>query len=170
MSAPNPEHLIDQAERLIALPQAGAPRQADIRRAISAAYYASFHATLIASSDQLVGVTLRATPEYALAYRSVDHRSLRSLCDEIVKPSPPARHAPYWPVGGFSGDLVRYAAAISDLQENRHAADYDPSVRFKLSDAQVAIKTARLAMWRLTTVPASQFRTFVALLLFPPRR
>src|SRR5215216_7618181 len=41
----NPEHLFDQAEKLILSPPAGRPRQVDIRRAISAAYYGVFHAT-----------------------------------------------------------------------------------------------------------------------------
>ena len=46
MPIPNPEHLLDQAERLAAT-GTGAPRQTNLRRAISAAYYAVFHRTLV---------------------------------------------------------------------------------------------------------------------------
>src|SRR5262249_25719796 len=49
----DPEHLFDQADRLVAPPPAGPPRQADVRRAISAAYYAVFHGTLAAVADHL---------------------------------------------------------------------------------------------------------------------
>src|ERR1700691_675527 len=75
----NPEHLLEQANRLIAPPPAGPPRQVDVRRAISAAYYAVFHATLAAAADQLVGVTKRASSGYTLVYRSIDHKELREL-------------------------------------------------------------------------------------------
>jgi len=60
----NPEHLFEQAENLVAPPEAGPPRQVDVRRAISAAYYGVFHATAAAAPDQFVGVTKRATSQY----------------------------------------------------------------------------------------------------------
>jgi uncharacterized protein (UPF0332 family) len=50
----NPDQLFEQAEKLIAIP-AGRPRQVDIRRAISSAYYAIFHAIITAAADQFVG-------------------------------------------------------------------------------------------------------------------
>jgi len=170
MPAPNPEHLVDQAERLIALPQAGAPRQADIRRAISSAYYGAFHATLAAVADQFVGVASRNSPQYALAYRAVDHRNIRDLCDDLLKPTMPAKYAPYLPPGGFAADFFEYVAATSELQERRHAADYDPAVRFRMSDAQLSIRLARRAILRLAAAAAEQRRAFTTLLVFPPRR
>jgi hypothetical protein len=54
----NPEHLLEQAERLIEPPPAGPPRQVDIRRAISSAYYAVFHATLAAAARRFGGLLL----------------------------------------------------------------------------------------------------------------
>jgi hypothetical protein len=50
----NPDHLFEQAERLLALSGAGAPRQADLRRAISNVYYAVLHAILAAAADAFV--------------------------------------------------------------------------------------------------------------------
>jgi len=49
----NPNHLFEQANKLITI-QVGPPRRVDIRRAISAAYYATFHATITAAADQLL--------------------------------------------------------------------------------------------------------------------
>jgi hypothetical protein len=48
----NPDHLFDQADRLI-VSTAGPPRQVDLRRAISAAYYGVFHIVATAVADQL---------------------------------------------------------------------------------------------------------------------
>ncbi|MHB1103497.1 MAG: hypothetical protein ACYC0C_12150 [Devosia sp.] len=170
MPAPNPEHLIEQAERLINLPQAGAPRQADIRRAISSAYYAAFHATLAAVADQFIGVAFRNSPQYALAYRAVDHRDIRDLCDDLLKPTIPAKYGPYLPLGGFAADIFEYVAATSELQERRHAADYDPAVRLRITEAQLSIRLARHAVLRLAAATSEQRRAFTTLLVFPPRR
>src|ERR1700751_1842071 len=83
----NPDHLFEQADKLISPPPAGPPRQVDIRRAISAAYYGVFHAVLAAAADQFVGVTKRSTSQYGLVYRSVDHLWLKKLCEEVKKPT-----------------------------------------------------------------------------------
>jgi hypothetical protein len=73
----NPEHLFEQADKLIQAPAAGRPRQVDLRRGVSAAYYALFHAILAAAADLVVGTTNQSTVLYELVYRSIDHRALR---------------------------------------------------------------------------------------------
>ncbi len=85
MAVLNPDHLLDQADRLITPPGGGAPRQADLRRAISNAYYAVFHAVVAQAADDFVGITHRASPRYGLVYRSIDHKSLRKLCEDVKK-------------------------------------------------------------------------------------
>ena len=60
MSVPDPDHLLDQADRLIASTGGGTARQVDLRRAISNAYYALFHAVTAQAVDDLVGSTLPA--------------------------------------------------------------------------------------------------------------
>src|ERR1700691_52999 len=81
----NPDHLFEQAEKLIEGP--GRPRQVDLRRAISSAYYGLFHAILTAAADEVIGRTRRSSRNYSLAYRSVDHRALRALCAEVQRPT-----------------------------------------------------------------------------------
>src|SRR2546428_459657 len=61
----NPNHLFEQPNKLITT-RVGPPRRVDIRRAISAAYYATFHATITAAADQFIGVTSRDTSRYGL--------------------------------------------------------------------------------------------------------
>lgn len=69
MAILNPEHLFEQAEKLVIPPSAGPPRQVDVRRAVSASYYGVFHAAAAAEADHFVGVTKRSTSQYGLVYR-----------------------------------------------------------------------------------------------------
>ena len=65
MATLNPDHLFEQADKLVVPPRAGPPRQVDLRRAISAAYYGIYHFCLTAAADEFVGVIHRATSRYA---------------------------------------------------------------------------------------------------------
>jgi hypothetical protein len=91
LPALSPDHLLEQADRLMAAPRRGPPRQADLRRAISNAYYAVFHAVVTAAADDFVGMTHRDTPRYELVYRGVDHGSLRRLCEDVIKTTLPSQ-------------------------------------------------------------------------------
>jgi len=169
MPIPNPEHLLEQAERLVEPPAAGPPRQADVRRAISAAYYAVFHAFLTAAADEVVGKTKRNTREYGLAYRSINHQWLRDLCKPVAAGNVGGKVALNAPPGGFGSNLQAAATAVLELQERRHEADYDPLLRVKTADAVLAVRTARSAIRRLSKAPAGKRKRFLLLLLFQPR-
>src|SRR5262245_51143228 len=119
MSVLDPDHLLDQAERLIASTGATA-RQVDLRRAISSAYYALFHAVATEAADDLMGRTHRQAPRYRIVYRSIEHKALLRLCGDIVKTTLPERYSGYEPSGGFGPDLQAFADAFVELQEKRH--------------------------------------------------
>jgi hypothetical protein len=164
----NPNHLFEQANKLITI-QVGPPRQVDVRRAISAAYYATFHATITAAADQFIGVTNRDTSRYGLVYRSVGHAWLRDLCKEIQKPTLSNKFRPHAPIGGFGSNVTAFAAAVVELQEKRHSADYDVMIRMNKSDAVLAISTAKAALRRFSKASKTRRLAFLSLLLFPPR-
>lgn len=164
----NPEHLFEQADRLITR-RHGPPRQVDIRRAISASYYGLFHAIVTAAADQVIGATNRGRSRYGLVYRSVDHRWLRDLCREVQKPTLSNKFKPYEPRNGFGQNITAFAAAAVELQEKRHAADYDPIIRVNRSDATLAVRTARAAVRSFERASANRRLAFLSLLLFPPR-
>ena len=128
-----------------------------------------FHGTLTAFSDEFIGFAERGTTRYALAYRSVDHRSIRELCDEVGKATPSGKYKPFTPAGGWSADILAFAAGLISLQEKRHRADYDPDYQPKQSDAMTAARTARSALARLTAIAAAERKAFLALLAFHPR-
>lgn len=165
----NPDHLLDQADRLIAPLGRGAPRQADLRRAISNAYYGVFHAIVTDATDDLIGSTQRPTPRYGLVYRHIEHRSLRALCEDVKKTSLPAKYSKLAPADCFGPDLIAVATAVLDLQEKRHLADYDPLFRVGISDAVLAIATGRTALVRFRNAPSEPRKVFLSLLVFSPK-
>jgi hypothetical protein len=169
MPNPDAEHLIDQAVRLARPLAAGPPRQVDLRRAISAAYYAVFHMTLGAAADAVIGRARRGTPPYALAYRSIEHKSLRTICDIVRRQPPPLRYRRYLPEPTFGPDLRAFARSAIELQEERYAADYDPVDQFPASRADHAINVARAALHHWAAAPETERRSLLMLLLFPPR-
>jgi hypothetical protein len=65
--------------------------------------------------------------------------------------------------------MAAFAAATLDLQQRRHAADYDVMIRMNKSDASVAIATARAALSRLSATSPPERLAFLSLLLFAPR-
>uniref|UniRef100_Q07UH7 HEPN domain-containing protein n=1 Tax=Rhodopseudomonas palustris (strain BisA53) TaxID=316055 RepID=Q07UH7_RHOP5 len=162
MTIPNPDHYLSQAEHLITL----APgRQADLRRAISTAYYAVFHAVMRAAADTYIGHGNRKTADYAMAYRHVEHAGLKSAC-ETVKKQP---FADQGQPGQFNPDLRAFAGAVVELQARRHAADYDPMLYLYVLDARTAVATARDAVNRFRNLPSDQRLKFLFLLMVKPR-
>ena len=168
MAVFDPEHFFEQAERLSAPDAAGAPRQVDLRRAISAAYYGVFHFILTAAADQFAGAKDRNLPRYELIYRSIDHQSVRSICAETAKPELPAKLARYAP-SGFDQPIRSFARIFAELQEKRHAADYDPLIKFSFADASTAIAQARAAVRYFQEGKPDQRKAFLTFLKFKPR-
>ena len=158
----NWETLIDVA-RILANPQDaagpdGSKNAARLRKAVSAAYYAMFHALAQNNADRLVGdlETDRETGAWHRTYRALDHRAAyRQLSESRL--------------GNFSGHVKRFANAFRDLQYNRHQADYDPQSRFSPADVLNLIVEAESAIGDLLTATAAERREIAAHVLFPSR-
>jgi hypothetical protein len=163
------EHLLDQAELLIQRRRPGPARQADIRRAISAAYYALFHFIMTQAADSVIGSTRRRDPRYSVVYRSVDHAQVRSVCQAVRSAATDQRLTVLTPQHRFGEPLRYFAALVQELQAQRHIADYDPSEGSRVSDALKAISGARTALGAYQAVPAAERAAFLTLLLFKRR-
>jgi uncharacterized protein (UPF0332 family) len=157
----DPKELLDQARRL-----AAQQSQADLRRAISAAYYGLFHFFLSAAADMIVGADKRDTPYYSLVYRSVDHKQLRAVSNLLSRSKPD--DLPIAPVGGF-GSIADVARVAGNLLELRHKADYDPGYTCDTSEASVAISEAQQAIDQFKASTTDQRQAFLMLLLFKSR-
>lgn len=160
---PDPDELLQQADALAGKPAA---TQADVRRAISAAYYAIFHFCMTAAADMVLGTTGRSTSSYSFVYRSVDHKTLRGLCAQLSQTKP--QNVAITPSNGF-GAIADFARVIVSLQGQRHLADYDASRNFTDAEAKVAISEARQAIAWFKSCDDEQQRAFLTMLLFRQR-
>ena len=70
-----PRDLIASAKELLGKGKKGQPRQSDLKRAQSTAYYAMFHALCRNCADSFIGRpgSLRSQPAWRQAYRAVEH-------------------------------------------------------------------------------------------------
>mgnify|MGYP000459207315 CR=1 FL=1 len=167
MTILNSEHLIDQGDRLATRPAAGAPRQADLRRAVSSAYYALFHAVLLGAADLVVGQARRSSVIYSLVYRTPNHGQVRKRFNEVLNNS--GAVLSYLNQGEFGADAIAFARAFVELHEKRHLSDYDPLYRITASEAAVAIATGRAALVHWNAIPREQKDVILLLCLFQAR-
>jgi hypothetical protein len=161
--APDPDELLLQADHLVA--RIGAT-ETDVRRAISAAYYAVFHFCLRAAADMVSGAATRSTPRYTVIYRSVDHKALRGLCGQLAQTRP--QNIAVVPSSGF-GNLPGFARVTANLGEQRNLADYDTSRSFTAGEARLAISEARQAILWFNSCNDEQQKAFLIMLLFRQR-
>lgn len=135
-SAPvNWTELID-AGRAVLIPQTPAiqPAPAAIRRAISTAYYAVFHALTASNADVLIGpVHNQLTADaWIRIYRGLDHGYAKSQLQRNRT--------------GLSADAQKFADLFRDLQNERHNADYNPQATFTIHAATTWLNNAEAAI------------------------
>ena len=120
------------------------PLPDSLRRAVSTAYYAMFHALANSNADCLVGTPYDALTEHAWSriYRGLDHNvAKRSMQrDQIL----------------FSLQIRRFADTFSQLQDARHLADYDRSKSFTVSETLTWIDQAEEAIQNFMQASADE--------------
>ncbi|MBC6437988.1 MAG: hypothetical protein GDA52_07600 [Rhodobacteraceae bacterium] len=89
-----PEHLIGTARRLVEHSGTKRPREADLRRAVSTAYYAMFHCLCESAANLLIGggTASRSDAAWRQAYRALNHGQARKACEqkEVIHSFPAA--------------------------------------------------------------------------------
>jgi hypothetical protein len=149
-----PQALLDHALQL-ATHQSGAgrPRAIWLRRAVSAAYYASFHALSLAIVRQLAP---NSTPDdqYRLC-RSLDHARVADVCAWVRGQPGTGKQQVQSIVTNLQGssDIKQLALIISTLQEQRHRADYDHLASFDKASTLGYVSQGQRAINLLTVVP-----------------
>ena len=68
-----------------------------------------------------------------------------------------------------SKEMRDFASAFVELQEQRHRADYDPSISFALSDLAESVKQAEDAMAAFDQVPPDERADGLDLMLIGSR-
>ena len=99
----------------------GRPRQVELRRAVSTAYYALFHTLAHCCADTLIGATRsenRSQPAWRQTYRALNHAQARGRCNNTEM------------MDRFPADIQDFGEKFVHMQLQRHDADYDPEATF----------------------------------------
>ena len=144
-----PRELLAQAT-LLATKEPRRPKQASLRRAVSASYYALFHLLVDEASSRLVGGANRASLRTCLS-RAFNHGAMKTVAKQFAGRAVSPRLDPGLNGQALQDELVRVASAFVDLQQHRHEADYDLRRRFTRVETLSIISDARRAFadWRL---------------------
>ena len=154
------DDLLEQAEHLAGR-DAGRPKQASLRRAVSTAYYALFHLLIREATAALVSdPRLRQ-----LVPRAFVHKDMKDACQQFVG-NLPAHLIGAIAVPPVPDDLRIVAQAFMDLQQARHEADYNVAQTFNRPDTRDHLDTVRKAFEAWERVRGQQAATvFLANLL-----
>jgi uncharacterized protein (UPF0332 family) len=134
--------LLLQARRLARLDPMR-PRQANLRRAISSAYYALFHYLIDQACRSVLGTHQAQLPYRQVIGRGFDHGSMKRACRSFAGGNLPQGVARGLPAGfAIPNDLQNVAQTFVELQEQRHLADYDLSQRFARAEVLALVAQA----------------------------
>ncbi len=144
--------LLDQAAHL-ATRETKRPRQASLRRAVSAAYYALFHLLIADAAARLSPA--RPAGLRLLIQRAFSHGEMRNVCKGFAdghhavirnrqpgQPPPATRKLITLPL---EPSLFAVIEAFVDLQEARNEADYNLDKQWNRLDVLTRVQTARQA-------------------------
>ena len=146
----SPPDLVKTGRRLLG--GRGRPRQSDLKKATSAAYYAMFHALCKICADCFVGGggADKTSAAWRRVYRSVQHGFAQAQCRN--------RQA----LARFPQGIRLFADRFAELQEKRHEADYDPDSRFQLDEVRAYLDNAETAIRQINAAPIIDRRAFAA--------
>ena len=153
----NPHDLTATARRTVGTGP-GAPKQSDLRRAVSTTYYALFHCLARNCADTLVGKTpgYRSGPAWRQAYRALEHGHARAQCSRPT-------------IRTFPAEIQDFAESFTDLQRKRHRVEYDPDGRWRKSDVVEDIDDAADAIDGFYATPLRDRQAFAVFVLLRNR-
>ena len=153
----DPQELIATCYKLVPPTALPPPSQADMRRAISTAYYALFHTLAASNAELIAGQPQSSISSYAWerVYRRLDHgraqNNLRTALNLLSQRG------------------VNFARAFIDLQDQRREADYNPATQVVRSDAVNIVARAQTAMRDFSQLTQEERRLLATQSLFDRR-
>jgi uncharacterized protein (UPF0332 family) len=158
------EDLFAQAEALARF-DSRKPKQVNLRRAISAAYYALFHFLVHeACCIQIGSQHAQAAYRHVLG-RAYTHAVMKQACSSfgagtlkasVIKGLPRDADGNY----RIQEAIQKFALAFVELQQKRHVADYDRTERFKRLDVLATIEQAKARAAKFSEIPLSDDKKF----------
>ena len=158
----NPDDLLLIAEALARgdlRDRAGRPAQADLRKAVSAAYYALFNALARCCADTLIGATPAARDEQAWndTHRALDHGFAARRFRDSTR------------MGQMPEEVGTFGRVFVGTQEHRTEADYDPRAKFSRNNTMEIVVNAKEAIAGLAEVEPRYRRALASHVLFRTR-
>lgn len=149
-------HLVDREPRR--------PKQASLRRAVSAAYYALFHLLVNEGTARIANTNLPALRRQVA--RTFAHADMKTICKQFSDGKLPPYLVELLQLP-IQDDLRFAAKAFVDLQEARHRADYDMSHDLARASAGALVRLGEdtFAAWARVRKSANATVFLTALLL-----
>ena len=134
----------------------GRPLQAELRRAVSTAYYALFHALAHCCADMVVGSTRsgRSQAAWNQTYRALEHGLARNQCNNRSM------------IRRFPTEIEGFGKQFVEMQQRRHFADYDPETSFLREEVMQMIDETESVITTFNAVPNADKRAFAVYVLF----
>ncbi len=154
------EDLLAQADLLVATDKTK-PKQVNLRRAVSSAYYAFFHYLTEETCRELLGTQNDKRRYRHILARAFDHGCMKEACVAFGGRSLPTKVANSLPkVFAIPPDLQLVAQTFVQAQEKHHLADYDRNARFTRWDVAGFIHEVRRAIGSFETIDNANPRQF----------
>ena len=156
----NPRDLIRIAQQLASGAvggNRGRPRQAELRRAVSAAYYALFHALAHCCADRLAG-SGRTESSWIQTYRALEHGHARNQCNDQSAMS------------AFPSEVQAFGRRFVFMQRQRQLADYSPNARYSRLWVMQAVGETEDTITAFESAPSTERRAFALHVLLRRRQ
>lgn len=166
---PDASDLLAVARLLLSAGTVQPPSEAQLRRAVSTAYYALFHKVLRAGAERFMGAGTQRSAGYSLLYRGFNHGRMKAVCDSLDVATLSKNLQQQLRRTSVSQEARNFVSAFASLQEARHLADYDPLTLFVLSDTADLVDAAEAAMAAFDQIAPEEKADLLALMLVSPR-
>ncbi len=153
---------LEQARHLARLDRTR-PKQANLRRAVSVAYYALFHLLCDEAASVLVRGLRDKSDLKARTARTLDHGTMARVCRVFAAGALPSGLVFLQPI---DADLRFVADRFVRAQEERHNADYDLNIVFDRTDTLNFIDQVEDAFDAYNRVRQSDAATYFLFALF----
>lgn len=153
-----PRDFVATAE-LLAEARKGRPPQVHLRRTVSTAYYALFHALARNGADLLAGErgSARSRQAWRQVYRALEHGAAKNACQNQSI------------ISQFPRPIEDFADLFVKMQIKRHDADCDPTKRYTRSEVLRDIVDVETALAAFAAQPRRDRQAFSVYVLFKAR-
>lgn len=153
---------LEQARHLAQLDRTR-PKQANLRRAVSVAYYALFHLLCDEAASVLVRGIRNKSDLKARTTRTLEHGTIARVCRVFAAGAMPSGLTFLQPI---DADLRFVADRFVRAQEERHLADYNLQVTFNRTDTLNFIDQVEEAFDSYTRVSEADATTYFLFAMF----